>query len=86
MSCDHSSAVLYQQVVSEANSNCAFFCFLRLLSYKNTDASFSGEGAEGAVVLDGVGAGCRAALYKFHLLIAHLRHQGCTTVFRYSLL
>lgn len=27
MSCDHSSAVLYQQVVSEANSNCAFFVF-----------------------------------------------------------
>lgn len=68
----------------ESNSNCAFF--LHLLSYKSTNASFSGDGAESAVVVDGDGARCRAALYKFHLLIMHLRHQGCTTVFKYSLL
>lgn len=84
MSCDRSSAVLYQQVVSESNSNCFFFP--HLLSYKNTGASFSGDGAESAVVLDGEGARCRAALCKFRLLIAHLRHQGCMTVLIYSLL
>jgi len=88
VSCEHSSAVLYQ-VVSQIVTSLFFVCFfspLYLLSCKNSCASFSGDGVESAVVLDGEGAGCRAALYKFHLLIVRLRHQSCVTVFIYSLL
>lgn len=66
MSCDRSSTVLYQQIVIESNSNCAFFR-PHFLSYKNTDASFGGHGARSAVVLDGGGAGCKEAFYKFML-------------------
>lgn len=70
MSCCHYSVVLYQQVVS-LMVTVGFFS-LPLLSYKNTGESFSG--AERAVVVDGDGAGCRAALYESGILIVALNH------------
>lgn len=73
MSCDPSPAVLrVSQIVT--------VLFLSPPPFLQTyQGKFCAGGAEGLVILDGDGVGDRAALYKFHLLILHFRHQGCST-------